>query len=768
MSYLGTSGRRREDGPLLQGRGCYVDDVIPAGTLYLALARSPYAHARLTGLSVAAAAAVPGVLSVLTAEDLPPLNPMPLNQRMQKMLVPAHAILAPVGDVIHAMGVPIAAIAATSRAIAEDAAALVDARYEPLPGVADGESALKPEAHLAHQHFGTNLSWTAQRSDGDLDEAFSGADHVTRLRVHNQRLAAVPIEPRAIVVVPEKAGQELTVWLSTQSPARLRADLSGVLGLPEQSVRIIAPDVGGAFGAKNSVYREDVLTAVMARRLLRPVKWTATRSDDFLTMQHGRDISVEAELALDASGTMRGLRVRGIANLGGYFQTGTGGAALRLLAISSGAYRVPAVGITVLGVLTNTPPIGAYRGAGRPETALVIERLVDEAARELGQDPIALRRKNFIPSSAFPFRTASGTVYDSGDYEKALDRAMVLADYPSLVHARDATRARGGAAGIGVATFIEPSGGGGFESGTVRVERSGVFSALTGTSAQGQGHETVFAQILADRLGVSPDRVAVLHGDTRGAAQGVGTHGSRSIAMGGSALFQAAERVIAKGRRIAAHLLEVSVDDLVLERGAFQVAGATGRAVTWQELATAAYRTLNLPEGEEPGLEATAFFRQDREAFGFGTHLAAVQIDRETGRVQLDRVVCVDDCGTVVNPLLASGQVQGGLAQGLGQALLESIVFDEDGQLLSGSLGDYALPRATDLPDGEKVTIDHTVTPSPLNPLGAKGIGEAGTIGIPAAIANAVADALAPLGVRNPQMPFTPHRIWKLLQQAGD
>ncbi len=749
----------------MAGRGRYVDDVAVPGLLYMALARSPYPHARVLAVDADRARALPGVVAVMTATDLGQLGPMPMNARVKGMVVPSHPPLAV--DVAHAVGVPVAAVAAESRAVAEDAAALVTVDYEPLPGVGDARAAARPESPLAREDLESNTSYVAERSGGDVEKAFREADCVVAVDIHSPRLASVTMEPRAILAVPDPGTGGLTVWLATQSPFRLRADLARVLNLPETSVRVIAPDVGGGFGTKNSVYREDALACLFALRLGRPVKWIASRGEEFLSMQQGRDMTTHAEMALAADGAMLGVRVSAVAGLGAYLQSGSAGPPTRLLSMSLGAYRIPNVSVQVRSVFTNTVATGAYRGAGRPESVLLVERLVDAAARALGMDPVALRRQNFIRPEQFPFRNAAGAVYDSGDYERALDRALELADYAALIAERDAARARGEVMGVGLATFVEPSGGGGFESGLVRVERSGKITAVTGASAHGQGHETTFAQIVAERLGVPTEHVAVLHGDTRGAPQGVGTYGSRSSVVAGSALVQAADRVVAKARRMAAHLLEASPEDVRLESGAFVVAGAADRRVTWADLGGAAYRTLDLPEGEEPGLEATAFFKPESETWGFGAHLAAVRIDRETGRVHLEKLVCVDDCGTILNPLLAEGQVVGGIAQGLGQALLEQVVFEDDGTLVTASLGDYAVPRAADMPAPEALVLAHTVTPSPLNPLGVKGVGESGTIGAPAALANAVVDALAPFGATHVDMPFTSEKIWRIVEAGS-
>jgi aerobic carbon-monoxide dehydrogenase large subunit len=764
-SPLGTSVRRREDAALLTGRGRFVEDLNVPGTLYLAFARSPYAKARIGHIDLAAARSAPGVVQIVTAEHLTGMPDMPLNQRARGMQLPPNPVLA--RDTVNAVGVGVAAVLAESRAAAEDAAALIEVDYAPLDGVADATDALATNAPQTWDQLAGNLCFSNSRSGGDVERAFAEADQVVSLVIDNQRLAPVAVEPRAALAVPDPLGDGLTLWVAAQSPFRLRAPLARLLELPENRMRVVTPDVGGAFGAKNNLYREYVVAGWAALRLNRPVKWVATRSEEFLTMQHGRAMRITVELAVQHDGTFTGLRVRNVANLGAYLQAASVGPPGRPLSQSPGSYDIPNVGVDIAAVLTNTTAIGPYRGAGRPESVMLIERIVDEAARALGIDPVEIRRKNFIRPDAFPHRNALGAVYDSGDYGKALDKALELGDYAAMQRERDAARAENRLVGIGLSTFVEPSAGAGFESGLIRIEQSGRVTAITGSSAQGQGHETAFAQIVADRLGVPMDQVVVMHGDTHGVPQAVGTFGSRSAAMGGSALVLASERVVAKARRIAAHLLEASADDVVLEDGLFKVAGAPDKRVTWADLATAAYSSLDLPEDDEPGLEATAFFTPESECYGFGAHLAQVEIDRDTGQLSLTKLVCVDDCGTLLNPLLVEGQVLGGLGQGLGQALFEQVVYTPDGQLQSGSLGDYAVPRAADMPGLDTLVLGHTVTRSPLNPLGVKGVGEAGTVGVPAAVANAVVDALAPLGIGHVDMPFTAERLWRVLHQKG-
>ncbi|HEY3057365.1 MAG TPA: xanthine dehydrogenase family protein molybdopterin-binding subunit [Chloroflexota bacterium] len=761
MPYLGRSVRRREDAALLTGRGRFVDDLTLPDTVHLQFARSPHAHARITRLDTTVARQLPGVVSVLTAQDLTTLPDMPLNQRARSMTVPPNPILA--RDTVNAVGAPVAAVVAETRALAEDAAAAIEIDYEPLPGISDAEAALAPDAPRAWQALEGNLVFTNQRAGGDPDRAFADAEHVVAVDIFSPRLAGAAIEPRAVLVAPEPMGDGLTIWVSAQSPFRVRTPLSRLLGIAENRIRVITPDVGGAFGVKNNVYREYAVAALLALRLKRPVKWVATRGDEFVAMQQGRDMRIGVQLAVTGDGTFSGLKVRNVANVGAYLQPAGVGPAGRPLTQSPGCYRIPNVAVEIAGVVTNTTGTGPYRGAGRPESVLLIERVVDAAARQLALDPVVIRRRNFVSEDAFPHTNALGAVYDSGNYSRALDRVLELGDWPALLEQRAAARQRGEIMGVGLATFIEPSAGAGFESGIVRIEATGKVTAITGSSAHGQGHETAFAQVVADRLGVPMDDVVVLHGDTHGVPQAVGTFGSRSAALGGSALVLASERVLAKARRMAAHLLEAATEDVDLHDGGFSIAGAPDRRVGWVDLASAAYSTLNLPDGDEPGLEATAFFTPEAEVYGFGAHIAVVRVERDTGHVRLERLICVDDCGRVLNPLLVEGQVVGGIAQGLGQALLEQVVFDAGGQVLSASLGDYAMPRAVDMPGLDALVLAHTVTPSPWNPLGVKGVGESGTVGAPAAIVNAVVDALAPFGVTHVDMPFTSEKVWRLI-----
>jgi carbon-monoxide dehydrogenase large subunit len=568
------------------------------------------------------------------------------------------------------------------------------------------------------------------------------------------------IEPRGAVANPEPTG-DLTVWLSTQSPHRVRADLSTALGFPEHRIRVIAPDVGGGFGSKGPLYREYVLACHFALKLRKPVKWVATRSEDFVTMIQGRDQAMTSELALKRDGTMTGLKVRVVANLGAYLCSNTAGPPQRMMAMAPGCYQIRNVHVEVVAVFTNTVSTGPYRGAGRPESVLNIERLVDQAARELGIDRLDIRRKNFILSNQFPYKTAVGVEYDSGAYEHSLDEALKLSNYDDLIRRRDAARARGELVGVGVSTFVEPSGGAGFESGTVRVERTGEITVLTGSSSHGQGHETMFAQIAAEKLRVSMDHVAIRHGDTLAVQQGVGTFGSRSAVMGGGALVIAIDRVVEKSRRFAAHLLEASHEDIVQTDGGFAVVGAPDKKVTWRQVAAAAYgRPV---KGIEPGLQETVFFDPGREAWGFGSHVALVRIDRETGATKIEKLVLVDDCGVIINPMIVEGQIHGGLAQALGEAFCEQMIYGDDGEVLTSSLVNYAVPHAENMPP---LILGETVTPNPFHPLGVKGVGEAATNGAPSAIANAMMDALAPLGIQHIDMPFTAPKLWSAIQNA--
>ena len=756
---IGAPIRRVEDAPLITGKGCYTEDVQLPGMLHLAFLRSPYPHARIISIDVTAARTMAGVIAVVTGEDLGERLHVPAFPMVPGMKIPPHPLLA--RGAVHAVGTPVAAVVAQSRALAHDAAKGIDIEYEVLPAVVNAEKALEPGAPLAREELESNLCYIATKRGGDVDKAFAEAEHIVRMRIASPRLVALAMEPRGILAKPGPTG-DLTIWLSTQSPHRVRTDLATAIGFPEHRIRIIAPDVGGGFGSKGLLYQEDALASHLALKLGRPVKWIATRSEDFVTTNQGRDQIMTSELALKRDGTMLGLKVRVVGNLGAYLNSLSAIPPLRMMAMAPGCYQIQNCSVEVVAVFTNTVPTGPYRGAGRPESVLNIERLVDKAARDLGMDRLEIRRKNFIRPEQFPYRTGVNIEYDSGDYGKSLAEALRLSDYDNLIHVRDEARKRGELVGVGLSTFAEPSGGVGFESATVRVERSGDITVLTGSSPHGQGHETAFAQIVAEKMGVSMDHVAIRHGDTLVVQQGVGTFGSRSAITGGGALAIASDRVIEKARRIAGHLMEAAAEDIVQTDGGFAVAGVPDKKVSWRQIAATAYGPT-LPRSFEPGLQETAFFDPRREAWGFGAHLALVRIDRATGTPTIEKLVLVDDCGVVINPMILNGQIHGGVAQGLGEAFREQMLFGDNGEVVTGSLMNYAAPHAGDMPP---LTLGETVTPNPFNPLGVKGVGEAGCNGAPPAVANAVMDALAPLGIDHIDMPYTPPKLWAAIRKA--
>lgn len=756
--FIGAPVRRVEDSVLVTGRGCYVDDIQLPGMLHMAFLRSPYPHAKILAIDTRAAKAMDGVIAVVCGDDLGEHLQVPIIPNVPGMNVPPHPLLA--RGAVHAAGVPIAAVVACSRALAQDAADVIDVEYAPLPVVVDAEKALEPDAPLAREELDSNICYRATKKGSDVDRAFAEADHIVRMRIASPRLVALALEPRGVVAKPEPTG-DLTVWLSTQSPHRVRADLATAIGFPEHRLRVIAPDVDGGFGSKATLYREEALACHLALQLGRPVKWIATRSEDFLTTIQGRDQTMTSELAVTRDGTLLGLKVRVVANLGAYLHSISAIPPLRMMAMAPGCYQIRHCQVEVIAVFTNTVSTGPYRGAGRPEAVLNIERLLDKAARDLGLERLEIRRKNFIRPDRFPYRTGVNVEYDSGDYDKALTEALRLSDYDQLLRDRDAARARGELVGVGVSTFVEPTGGVGFESGTVRVERTGEITVLTGSSSHGQGHEMVFAQVAADKLRVSMEHVAVWHGDTLVIPQGVGTFASRSAVVGGGALAIALQRIVDKARRIAAHLLEAAAEDMVQVDGSFAVVGMPDKFVTWRQIAAAAYGRP-MP-GLDPGLQETVFFDAGREAWSFGAHVALVRIDRDTGEPTLEKMVLVDDCGVILTPFIVAGQVHGGVAQGLGEAFYEQMHFSDDGQPLTGSLVDYAVPRAHTMPP---LILGETVTPNPLHPLGVKGIGEAGCNGAPPAVANAVMDALAPLGIDHIDMPYTAPKLWAAIQTA--
>jgi aerobic carbon-monoxide dehydrogenase large subunit len=769
--WFGTPVKRREDPKLITGSGTFVDDITMPGMLHLTFVRSPHAHARITGIDASAALAMPGVVAVITGEEAATFAPpFPANRGPKQ---PPRYLLAQ--GKVRKVGEAVAAVLAESRYVAADAAEAVSVEYEVLPAVVDPEQALQPGAPVLWDEFPDNaiLRDLPHGSDeADVDAAFVGADVVIRQRMTCARLAPSAIETRGVVVSYQQWDQQLTAWATTQAPHRMRWVMAQMTGLPEGRIRIIAPEVGGGFGAKGNVYHEEALACFLAMRHKRPVKWIESRSESFTGTCHGRGQVGYMELAAKRDGTLLGLRLNVIADLGHTCDMSTVGLFGNTQRLVCNVYRVPVARVLLSEALTNKTPTAAYRGAGRPEAVYFMERAMDILADELGMDPIELRRKNFIPADAFPYQTVTGLTYDSGDYAKALDTLLASCNYAELVRQRDAARAEGRLVGLGISCYVESCGppsareGGGdmaWEYGAVRVDRTGSVEILTGVSAHGQGHETVFGQLAAEVLGVDPATVTLHEHDTAVVAQGVGTFGSRSMVMGGSAVYQSLRQVEAKMRRVAAHMLDASEEDLRFVNGRIEPVDAPAKGLTFSEVATRAY--FNPPPGEDPGVEAQVFYASQGMTFPFGAYLCMAEVDRETGEVSLLRFDGVDDCGPVINPLIVAGQVHGGIAQGVGQALLEEAVYDEGGQLVSGTFMDYAMPQAHTMP---VMRIGHTVTPSPRTPLGLKGVGEAGTIGSVPAIANAVMDALTPFGIRHLDLPLTPLKVWQAMQEAGD
>jgi carbon-monoxide dehydrogenase large subunit len=773
-SLVGSRIKRREDPRLIMGRGTYVDDVQLPRMTHAAILRSPYAHARIRSIDVDKAKALPGVVMVLTGADLQGKN-VPCGWTLPDMKVAPHPALA-VGKVRYT-GDAVAVVVAEERYIARDALDLIEVDYEPLPVVVDAEKAIQSGAPQLHDEVPGNATFVWKVAGGDIDKAFRDAEVVVKERLVNQRLIPNAIETRGMVAQYNPGSGDLTLWTATQIPHLVRLLLSMVTGMPEQKIRVIAPEVGGGFGSKLYLYPEEVIIATLAKVTGRPVKWIEERRENYVATTHGRDHVQYIEVAAMRDGTITGLRVKTIANMGAYLSTFAPGIPTILFGLMlAGNYRIPNIACEVTGVHTNTTPVDAYRGAGRPEATYLVERAVDLTARELGLDPAEIRRRNFVPPGAFPHTTATGVTYDSGNYQPTLDKALEIIGYEQLRQEQARLRQQGKYLGIGVTTYVEicgmaPSqvlgavgaGAGGWESATVRVHPSGKVTVYSGASSHGQGHETAFAQIVADGLGVPFEDVEVVHGDTAQVQFGIGTFGSRSAAVGGMAAVMSVKKIEEKAKQIAAFLLEAAEADLVFEGGKFFVKGSPGRDVSIQQVAFAAYVPHKYPTGLEPGLEATSFYDPSNFTWPFGSHVAVVEVDPETGVIKLRRYVAVDDCGRVINPLLVEGQIHGGLAQGIAQALFEEAVYDENGQLLSGSLMDYAVPKADDLLNFE---LDRTETPSPVNALGVKGIGEAGTIASSAAIVNAVVDALAPLGVKHLDMPLKPERVWQAIQQA--
>jgi carbon-monoxide dehydrogenase large subunit len=776
-AYIGASVPRKEDARLLTGQSRYVDDIALPGMVWMVVVRSPYAHARIAGVDLSKAREAPGVVAAYSGAELAEhwAGPLPMAWPVTEDINnPPHWPLTK--DKARYAGDGVAVVLAESRALAKDAAELVEVEYDPLPAVTDPEAALADGAPLVHDDLGTNRSYTWSFANGEVDRLFGEAAVTVKERYRQQRLVPNPMEPRAALAQAIPANGEVTLWTSTQIPHIARVTLSGATGVPEQKLRVIAPDVGGGFGSKLQVYPEEALAIVLSRLSGRPVKWVEERTENFLATHHGRDMVQEIELAATAEGRITAVRVQLTASMGAYLMIITPGTPLLGAWVYGGAYAPEAYEFSCTGVFTHQTPTDAYRGAGRPEATYAIERAVDALARKLGKDPVEVRRLNFIRE--FPFTLASGLTVDSGDYEAALDKALAILDYESLRREQAERRERGDARqlGIGFSTYVEMCGlapsrilgalryaAGGWEAVTIRCLPTGAVEVLTGTTPHGQGHDTTFAQVVADRLGVDYDDVEVLHGDTTVVPLGMDTYGSRSLAIGMIALVRATDKIVDKVRKIASHGLEVAEDDLDYAAGAFTVKGSPDRAMTVKEAAFAAWHAHDLPEGLEPTLEETAVYDADNFSWPAGTHIAVVEVDTETGAADLVRYVAVDDVGTVVNPQIVDGQVHGGIAQGIAQALWEEAVYDQEGTLLSGSLTSYLVPSAAELPSFE---VDRTETPSPNHPLGAKGVGETGTIASTPAVVNAVLDALAPLGVTDIDMPASPERVWRAIQEV--
>ena len=781
LNSMGQSVRRKEDYRFLTGTGQYTDDINPQHHTHAYFLRSPHAHARIRGIDTARAKAAPGVIAILTGDDLTGVNGLPCGWLItgtdgQPMKEPPHPILAQ-GKTRY-VGDGVALVIAETPDQAKDAAELIAVDYEVLPAVVNPVDALKSGAPVIHDGAPGNKCYTWALGDkAAVDAAFAGAAHVTKLDIVNNRLIPNAIEPRAAVASYSRADDSYTLYVTSQNPHVERLLMTAfVLGLPETKVRVIAPDVGGGFGSKIYLYPEETALVWASKRVNRPIKWTADRSEAFLSDAHGRDHVTHAELALDKDGRFLAMRVQTIAAMGAYLSTFASCIPTILYAtLLAGQYTTPAIWCEVTAVFTNTAPVDAYRGAGRPEATYVVERLVHAAAAEMGIAQDEIRRRNFIRK--FPHQTPVALLYDVGDYDACLDEAMKMADTSGFAARKAEAASRGKLRGIGYASYIEACGlapsniagalgarAGLFEVGQVRVNPTGGVTVFTGSHSHGQGHETTFSQIVASRLGIPIESVEIVHGDTGRVPFGMGTYGSRSLAVGGTAIVKALDKVIAKGRKIAAHLLEAAEADIEFGDGKFTVAG-TDRSKTFGEIALTAYVPHNYPLDKlEPGLDETAFYDPTNFTFPAGTHICEVEVDPDTGVVQVVNFSACDDFGNIINPMIVEGQVHGGLAQGIGQALLEQCVYDQDtGQLLTGSYMDYAMPRADDLPSFKVAT---KVTPCTHNPLGAKGCGEAGAIGAPAALMNAVHDALSAAGVTYIDMPATPHRVWSALKSA--
>jgi aerobic carbon-monoxide dehydrogenase large subunit len=776
---VGAKIHRREDPRLITGHGHYIDDFARTGTAYAAFVRSPHAHARVKSIDVTDASKAPGVVGVYTARDfkgqLAGTHPAAPAFVAEKKYIPERFPIAE-KEVCY-QGEIVAAVLAESKGQASDAANLIQVEYDELPAVMDIEKAMEKGSAKAHEDAADNICWDLTYTGPDVTEAaFKEADVVVKQRILQNRLAPVPMEPRGVLAEYEGFDKKLTMWMSSQNPHFIRLFVSGAMGLKESQVRVISPDVGGGFGSKISPYPEDYLVPALSRIAERPVKWIETRTESIQNATHGRGQIYDVEVAAKKDGTFLGMRMTQWLDVGAY--CGTFGAFQACACLmAGGAYKWKGISARTVGILTNRVPTDPYRGAGRPEATHLVERMVDLVADELKIDPVEIRKKNFIQPEDFPFTQNFGLVVDSGDYEKSLALAMKLAGYDELRKKQADGRKHGKYIGIGLSTWIElcgfgpsaataPATGGIalVESAQVRVTPTGSVIVYTGTHAHGQGHETTFSQIAADQLGVPIENVELRHGDTaEGTSFGYGTYGSRSLAVGGVAISKAVGKVIDKGKKLAAHMLEAAEEDVVYENGSFHVKGSPDKAKAFGEVAFASYG-MSLPEGMEQGLEAVAYFDPPNLVWPFGAHIAVVEVDAETGNAQLQKYVAVDDCGNIINPMIVDGQIHGGVAQAIAQALYEEVVYDDEtGQLKTGTLLDYSIPGIGEIPI---MDLDHTVTPSPTNDLGVKGIGEAGTIAASAAVINAICDALSPLGIKHVDMPASPDRLWKQMKEA--
>ena len=775
---LGKPIRRKEDARLLHGQTNWTDNIQLPGTVHMAILRSPMAHAKITKLDVSGALKQLGVVAAFGAKELGELNGgvpcvWPVTDDIKMPAFPALAI-----DKVRQVGDCVAVVLATSVAAAVDALDAIEVSYEALPAVTDMEAALESGSALVHDEIETNACYVYKMPCGDYEASRAKADVVVARRFINQRLIPTFMEPRSVVAAPMGMSDEITIWSSTQIPHILRVLLALVTGIPENNLRVIAPDVGGGFGGKLQIYREEILVTNLAKKLGRPVKWTETRSENMVATHHGRDQIQDIEIAATKDGKILGLKVTLLANMGAYLQIITPGVPLLGMFMYPAIYKMDSYDFTCTGVFTNKTPTDAYRGAGRPEATYAIERIIDELAAEIGMEPMELRKKNWITHEEFPYTTVAGLTYDTGNYEAATEKALAMFDYDGLRAEQARRRASGDPVqlGIGISTFTEMCGlapsrtlgalkyvAGGWEHCTVRALPTGKIEVVTGTSPHGQGHETAWSQIASSILGVPVEDIEVIHSDTGRSPYGMDTYGSRSLAVGGQAIKAASERLVEKARVIAAHQLECSAADLEFVNGSFHVKGDPSKSQALGAVAFEAFTAHNLPPGVEPTLQGEATIDPADFSYPHGTHLAALEVDTETGQVKLRKYVCVDDVGIQVNPMIVEGQVHGGVAQGIAQALFEGAEYDDDGNLLTASLADYLIPSAADLPSFDTAT---TVTPSTTHPLGTKGVGEAGTIASTPAIINGIVDALRHLGVTDVAMPASPQTVWRTIQAA--